>query len=462
MTRCDFSAWTIDAGVEPTIRVGVALPEDGLERTTVEIPDAPYGLTVGAAAFEPIRAAQAEVAVEGAGVVLRLGARTLGPAETIVFEPDGAETVAPGSGVRVKNVLTGRGFHWQKRFHPTLSGCVEFRAHGGRLLVVNALPLEQYLPGVLTGEMSGECPPEFLKSQCVVARAWVLAHTENKHPELPIDRCNDDCCQRYHGTAHLMPAAVEAANATRGQVIVDADNRIIDANYSKSCGGIIEAPEAVWGISKSGQRAAVDAPAESALHQFFPITDANLDAYLTGDWLGQTDAFCSPAVVPDEDLPRYLGKVDEGGGHFRWTVEYERAELEALLRRKHFERADVAAPPLATLVDLRVLRRGASGRVATLAVDYRDPDGASHTATIESEYAIRNALYEKFLYSSAFRLRIERGADGLPVRITLLGAGWGHGAGLCQIGALGMALRGYDCEAILKHYFEGVRLHACY
>jgi len=158
----------------------------------------------------------------------------------------------------------------------------------------------------------------------------VLAHTEQKHAEWPIDRCNDDCCQRYHGTSYLTPRASEAVLATRGQVLLDAAGQIIDANYSKSCGGVIEAPEHVWFRSKSCLVAALDAPADSEAGAFMPVTEANLDAFLSGDWLNRADVFCSPTVVPDADLPQYRGRWMRGRA-FRWCVEYAESELRDVL-----------------------------------------------------------------------------------------------------------------------------------
>jgi SpoIID/LytB domain protein len=460
---CSLSSWTLDTGVEPTIRVGTILPEDGTAATTVVVPDAAYNVSIESASAGHVRGATLAVAVENGGVVLRQGADVLARGKIAVLSPNEPVPCEAGAGVKVRDVVSGRGFHWQKRFEAALTGAIEFREHGGKLVVVNELPLEDYLTGVITGEMSGECPLEFLKSQCVVARAWVLAHTEKKHAELPVDRCNDDCCQRYHGTTNLTPRAVEAVRGTRGGVLVDSQRRIIDANYSKSCGGVIETPEHVWGVSKPGQRAAVDAPKNSAAQRFLPVTEANLDDFLTGRWLADTDVFCSPTVIPDADLRRYLGKVDEGGGHFRWRVEFSREEFEIILREKYFGRyAPADAPPMSALKDLRAVRRGVSGRATALEIDYRDFLGQIHTVRVETEYRIRDCLYTKFLFSSAFRVEIERGGGAYPERIALVGAGWGHGAGLCQIGALGMAMRGYTCEQILSHYFEGVQLHASY
>lgn len=461
--HASLASWKLESRAEPVIRVGFVLPQDGMTSLHLNVPDKPYHIGPGWSGDGDIRGSSVEVRVAENGVAWRSGITSGGPAGVVRIMPGRPIGIARGAGVKLHNVVTGRGFHWQKRFHPTVLGGLEFRAVDGHLLVVNELPLEEYLAGVIAGEMSGQCPLEFLKSQCVVARSWVLAHTENKHTELPVDRCNDDCCQRYHGTTDVTETVLQAVRDTRGQVILHGRDRIIDANYSKSCGGIIEAPEHVWFVSKPGQRAAVDAPPGDPAHGFFPATGERLQAFLSGDWLARTQCFCSPNVVPERDLPRYLGKVDEGGGHFRWRVEYDRADLEEILRRKHFSRH---APELLagfhTLAGLEVIARGPSGRASELQVDYLDPMGARRNTRIRSEYAIRDALHESFLFSSAFEIEAQQDADSTPARISLLGAGWGHGAGLCQIGALGMSVMGYRCEQILSHYFEGITIHTAY
>jgi SpoIID/LytB domain protein len=176
-----------------------------------------------------------------------------------------------------------------------------------------------------------------------------------------------------------------------------------------------------------------------------------------------TDVFCSPNVVPVADLKRYLGTVDEGTDYFRWKIDYERADLEQVLRQKFFAHQDPSRiASLATLTNLESIHRGDSGRITELEITYLDPMGAQHKARVSSEYKIRDVLHQKFLYSSAFLIRIERNEGGLPTRISLLGGGWGHGAGLCQIGALGMALKGYDHGAIVRHYFDEAELQSCY
>jgi peptidoglycan hydrolase-like amidase len=463
MIRCSFDSWSLASGMEPTIRIGVVLPEDGMNTLQMRVPSSPHILAGESGPEETIQGVSLRVTVEGESVRWESGDRSGNGGSMLRLSPREETEAVRGSGVLLRGVISGRGFHWQKHMQQTLCGELEFRAWEGRLLVVNELPMEDYLPGVISGEMSGDCPLEFLRSQCIVARSWVLARTEAKHVELPIDRCNDDDCQRYHGTSDLTPTALEAVRSTRGVVLLDKTGQLIDANYSKSCGGIIESPEHVWRVSKPGQRAAVDAPAGSTAGRFFPMVDERMAEYVTGDWLTGTDIYCSPNVVREEDLPRYLSKVDEGGHYFRWRLRYDREDLEQVLTDKFFSRHDPGKlAPLGTLMDLRVLGRGASGRATAVEVKYTDPMERDQQVRIDGEFAIRDALHEKFLYSSAFVVESERDAHGVPTRFILRGAGWGHGAGLCQIGALGMALKGIDAPTILKHYFDTNRIEAVY
>ena len=466
MSTCTLATWHIDLNTEPDIRVGIVLPQDGMNSLRLILPEEPYEIqceSLPEISGQHVTTGAAEIFVQNGSVLLKTESGDFGPAEIISLMPTSAVELAPGKGITVRGVITGRGFHWEKRTRFTIPGALEFQAVDDHLLVVNVLPLEDYLACVLTSEMSGDCPLEFLKSQAIVARSWVLASTENKHSDLPIERCNDDCCQRYQGTTFLAPSAIEAIRQCQGQIIVDDTGEIIDANYSKSCGGIIEAPEYVWSVYKQGQRAAIDAPSDSAVQRFMPVTDANLHEYLTGSWLNETDIFCSPNVVSNAQVQHYLGAVDIGGGYFRWSVSYQREDLERILREKFFNRQ----PPgqyaaMYQLTDLRVIKRGSSGRAYEIAVAYLDPMNQPHEVHITDQHRIRDALHLKFLYSSAFMVTTDRGEDDSLHRVTLTGAGWGHGAGLCQIGALGMALRNYSCEAILNHYFDRITIKTCY
>ncbi len=452
--------WRPESGVEPVVRVGVVLDADAMPAIEMAVPDAAHEIAAAGSAGQPIRAARVRAQLAGAGVSLAVNGGAPQTAASWSLAPREPRPPARGAGVLVKDVVAGRGFHWHKRVDQTLAGRIELLPGRRGVVLVNELPLESYLAGVITAEMSSRCPAEFLRAQCIVARSWLLAFTEPKHDADPFDRCNDDCCQRYQGTGDLGETAIDAVESTRGRVLVADDGRVVDANYSKSCGGVVELPEHVWGVHKPGLAAVVDAPADSLAARFLPVTDENIHEYVEGDWLRQTDVYCSPRVVPEEELGRYLGRVDETGRYFRWSKRYRREELEDLFRRRVPEAAE-----LVCLRGLSVTRRGVSGRATEIAVDFDDTSGRRRQIRIRDQYRIREVLHDRFLYSSAFLVRVERdpqSPDGPPRVISLRGAGWGHGAGMCQIGALGMSLRGIDHERIVTHYFPKADLRRLY
>lgn len=460
------SEWTIADGPrqgEPGIRVGIVLPQDGVKRLRLAVPDSDYRVRGEAGRTHSARNTTVTFDVAGAGLRAAIGPRDLGGSGVWSLTPVGAptgKTLPDGRGdapaVGVDGIIVGRGFHWETTTRQSLPGELTVRRVGDSLLMVARLALESYLAGVITAEMSGECPIEFQKAQCIVARSWTLAHSERKHEDLGLDLCNDDCCQRYQGVSAMTPTARSAVRETRGQVLV-TDGRVVDANYCKSCGGIVEAPEAVWGVAKPGLAALVDGPPSSPLHRFRPITNDNIGEYVAGSWPADCDAYCSPRSVDEATLPKYLGRVDRGGGLFRWTVTHRRPELEAILRRKGY-----APDDLAEIADLVVTERGVSGRALALDVVYVSTSGERSVTTIRDQYRIRDALHDALLFSSAFRVRTDRDADGRAICFRLDGAGWGHGAGMCQIGALGMALAGQNHRQILAHYFCVAKLTTVY
>lgn len=453
----DLRRWTRSARTEPTVRIGVVLETDQQQTTDLVLPEGSYTLKAEGTHGDTLSAAGITIKCEDGELNATWPGGSLGPVKQLRIAPVKPAPPTAGSGIKLKNITAGRGFHWQKKVDQTLAGALEFIATPGGIVVVNELPLEDYLVGVITAEMSGACPVEFLKAQCVVARSWLLAMTEPKHKDDPFDRCNDDCCQRYQGTGDTSDAAIQAVTGTRGLVLFDPKGKVLDANYAKSCGGVSELAEHIWGKPKPGIDAVVDAPADDPVHAFMPVTEANLDEYLDGDWLGKTKAFCSTHVVPVETISKYLGRVDEVDDYFRWTVNYTRTELEALLRDKLPEAAG-----LNELRDLRVTARGVSGRASHVEVKWLDTSGDEKTHTLDSEYRIREILHRGFLYSSAFAARIKRDSVGVIETVTLRGAGWGHGAGLCQIGALGMGLTGHDVDAICRHYYPQADLESAY
>lgn len=458
--------WTIDAGHEPVVRIGVILDEDAQRSVQVELPAEPPYVLDASGACGPVMSEGGVPLRPGTNLVVTLADEQLRVRSddgrdmhvlALTIRPCGATPAARGAGVFVRDIVAGRGFHWQKRIDQTLAGGLRLLPGARGVLLVNEIGLEGYLAGVITAEMGAACPDDLLKAQCVVARSWLLAMTEPKHEREPFDRCNDDCCQRYQGTGDLNASAIAAVSETRGEVLIDPVGGVLDANYSKSCGGVSELARYIWGRDKPGIDAIVDAPAGGPEHAFMPVTEANLDAYLDGDWLPRATAYCSPNVVPREVFGRYLGRVDTVDDYFRWTVRYTHDELVELLRSKSESMQDIAR-----VEELSVLSRGVSGRANAMAINYIDTRGVSRTAQILDQYEIRRRMHAKFLFSSAFAIRQERDAAGHLSAVTLRGAGWGHGAGLCQIGALGMALSGIDYRAICRHYYPASTLRTVY
>ncbi len=461
LDRIGIHKWTLESRQEPLVRVGVVLPEDGATSVRMDAPDVDYRLhPVPEGTERPARSFLLRVDEERLSLVIDGRIVDAAPCWRII--PPVADRAHPPL-IMLHDVVAGRGFHWEKRITQKVPGAFQASVRDGRILLINEIPIEDYLKGVITAEMGGECPMDLLKAQCVTARTWLLARTERKHEAQGFDFCNDDCCQRYQGFTHLTPAGHAAVEETRGEVMIHRSGILIDANYSKCCGGVVEGPEPVWGFHKPGQYVVADAPPNSYARRFVPLQPGQLDEYLTGDWLKACDVFCSPNVVSPEHFARYLGAVDEAGSYFRWTVEYPRSRLEEILRAKFFERTGIGGrEALGELLDLAVTRRGHSGRATALNVVYRDPDERRRTVTIEDQYWIRHALHEKFLFSSAFKVAADRDPADRLQTIRLIGAGWGHGAGLCQIGALGMALQGYDHATILHHYFEQMNIQRAY
>lgn len=446
---------------EPEIRIGVILREDERLEAKFALPREGYKLVAGSDEVTIGGSVKADFSVRVSGERLDLvdpaGTHVFRDVENIrVIPPADAPPAAQGSGIHVRDIVSGRGFHWYKLIDQTLTGKLEFVPSGRHIIMVNELPLEEYLVGVITGEMSGECPLAFLKAQTVAARSWLLAQPESPHPGEPFIWCNDDDCQRYQGTGGWSDRAFQAVRETRGEVLITASNKYCDARYSKNTGGVSEDAYNIWYTEIEGLVSRLDAPADSYAARFSPVTEENLVEYLTGDWLKECTCYASPNVISEEELPRYLGRVDEPGSYFRWTVPVTQESLrESLTQRAGIE-------DLNDVLDLRPLRRGKSGRLNKLAIDYLSTSGEKKAWELTSEYDIRAGMWTSFLYSGAFILTDRKNAGNALESVTLRGGGWGHGAGLCQIGGLGRALSGQEYYEILGAYFTGVRLERIY
>jgi len=332
----------------------------------------------------------------------------------------------------------GRDFHWEHREKLAYRGDMEFlMGNDGKLLAVNELPVEEYLVSVNSSEMSAQCPLELLKAQTVAARSTILV-TAGKHHRLePFDLCNGDHCQCYYGSLREGPVSRRAMEETRGEVLV-SQGRVCDARYSKVCGGIMEANEHVWpGEPISYMRSGIDAPSPKAAEAFYPISSEAK----AREWIEATpEAYCNPDVP---DLPEYLSYARD---YYRWQVSYGRKELEEIIKRK-------SGHNIGTLKELRPIARGESGRISQLAII-----GSEGTLVLERELEIRWVLSDTHLYSSCFIVDYQRDSGGQIEAIDLRGAGWGHGVGLCQVGATMMAVRGKGHHEILAHYYRDTSL----
>jgi peptidoglycan hydrolase-like amidase len=432
---------------EPRIRVGIILPEDNRGTVTLKIADDREYLlhsnnfrgTISDTEFHTFRQIEDTIHFEER----KAASWYIIPKEVI--------PVKPKSGILIKDVIAGRGFHWEKPIDICISGDLEIKIFNRRLILINELPLESYLMCVATSEMGASCPAPLLESQTIAARSWMLANIEQKHVALTMDVCNDDCCQRYQGNANLTTASINAAVQTHGQVLI-YNNKICDARYSKSCGGKMESFSQIWkGPDLPYLTSLPDAPVDFKHPAIALSTEPEVVR-----WIDDIPAtFCSPHYIPERDLKKYLGSVDEQGTYFRWKFEYTQMEITRLLNNK-------LNRTLYGVNNIIPIKRGGSGRITKLKIIVIGADGKVSEIMIESEYKIRQILHSGFLYSSCFYISALPGDTEIPETFIIKGAGWGHGAGYCQIGALGMALSGYNTEEILAHYYPGSELKKIY
>jgi len=351
------------------------------------------------------------------------------------------------SSYNIKPVTAGRGFHWQKQINISIKGSIKIKNIDGCLFLVNEVGMEDYLMSVATSEMSGECPEALLEAQTIAARSWLMASEEQKHKDLGIDACNDDCCQRYQGIKNISAKAKSAALNTRGKFVIH-NNEICDTRYSKSCGGISENNENIWGNSP-----------KEYLRAIFDSRDGNIPDFSNEEQLNKwifepPDCYCNNEYISKSELKRFLGSVDESGDYFRWEITYSNEQLTKIINKKLNESFD-------SIESLIPMKRGISGRIMILTISGKK-NQKEQKILVDSEYNIRNTLHPEFLYSSAFVINANSGSESCAEKITLSGAGWGHGAGLCQIGALRMAIIGNSSEKILKHYFSSTEIKKMY
>ena len=375
----------------------------------------------------------------------------------------------------LQDVTIGINFHWERKEVQRFKGELKIIVEDDRLTAINIIPIEDYLTSVISSEMSATASLELLKAHAVISRSWLLnklkvANGKLKvimHPDntanfelstLPsqlikwydheahknFDVCADDHCQRYQGiTRTSTPQAIEAVFATRGEVLM-YEEEICDARFSKCCGGAFEEFQNCWENVKHpyliGQR---DSKTETRLPDLTKEAEAD-------KWIRTSPAaFCN--THNKQVLSQVLNNYDqETTDFYRWRVCYSQQELSELIHKR-------SGIEFGKIIDLIPVERGTSGRLVRLKIV-----GTLRTLIIGKELEIRRTLSSSHLYSSAFVVDKEYKEDELPSRFILTGAGWGHGVGLCQIGAAVMGEQGYKYEEILSHYYPGSTLEKQY
>ncbi|MBR3659571.1 MAG: DUF4922 domain-containing protein, partial [Bacteroidaceae bacterium] len=369
-----------------------------------------------------------------------------------------------GATFTLHDVTIGIGFHWERKEEQTFPGQLKFIIEDGLVRAINILPVEEYLTSVISSEMKPTASREFLRAHAVISRSWVLAQLRSPYRKAdaakPItndhilnriikwydhdqhtlfDVCADDHCQRYQGRTRIISAAAQAAvKDTFGQTLV-SEGHLCDARFSKCCGGITEQFETCW---QDEHKPYLVALRDSSINEG-ALPDLTVEENARQWILSEPKSFCNSADgnILSESLNGYDLETPD---FYRWTVEYTTVQISDIFRRK-------SGLDIGDIVDLRPIKRGPSGRIYELEIQ-----GTKSTVTIGKELEIRRTLSESHLFSSAFV--IEKTQDGFILK----GAGWGHGVGLCQIGAAVMAAKGYTYREILQHYYPHTSLGRFY
>ena len=363
--------------------------------------------------------------------------------DELVFDAVTRSTLFSEPSFILFGVTIGVGFHWERKQDQTFAGSLKFIVEGDKVSAVNRVGIEDYLVSVISSEMKASASLEFLKAHAVISRSWLLSQMQarerggagerqGKLPQAPgetirwwdhddhkaFDVCADDHCQRYQGLTNAVGENVRrAVDETWGQVLTYGGG-ICDARFSKCCGGVMERFSACWEDKD------------------YPYLQALPD---TPGWSPEGKCFCDTS---DESiLSQVLNDYDlETKDFFRWEVRYSRAQLSEMVSRR-------SGIVFGEIRDLIPVERGASGRIIRLKVV-----GSACTMVVGKELMIRRILSESHLKSSAFDVSWE--GD----EVVLRGRGWGHGVGLCQIGAAVMSSQGYAYRDILGHYYPGANV----
>lgn len=359
--------------------------------------------------------------------------------DTLFFEPEKRESCS----FEVRNVTIGIGFHWERKENQIFKGKVLLLPVGNDVQVINVVGVEEYLHSVISSEMSKGGSKEFLKAHAVISRSWLLSRSgteREKEERIPagmreesgkhikwyeredhtlFDVCADDHCQRYQGIIRSDdPKIAEAIGETRGEVL-KYDGEICDTRFSKCCGGISERFSVCWADKDFPYLSPVKDP-------YCNTRDAGILSRLLNDYDRETQDF------------------------YRWSVEYTQEEISGII-------ASRTGIDFGAISGLTPIKRGESGRIYEMEIS-----GSRRTMVIGKELEIRKCLSRSHLYSSAFEVEsigtIVKEGIAVPEKFILRGKGWGHGVGLCQIGAAVMGERGFTYKEILEFYFKGASI----
>ena len=386
----------------------------------------------------------------------------------LTFHPQSAD-----ASFSLSDVTIGVNFHWERKETQTFLGTLRFVVESDKIVAINELPVEKYLESVISSEMSATSSLELLKAHAVISRSWLLAQMKkrrevaesgnnffsftkkedtlirwyDREDHTLFDVCADDHCQRYQGiTKETSPHVAEAIRQTKGQILMDGEE-ICDARFSKCCGGITEEFQYCWEDTPKTYLTAVRDIVLGVEHTLPNLTNEEE----AEKWIRfNPTAFCN--TQNKKILSEVLNDYDQETVNFyRWKETLSQEKLQQLI-------ADKLKMDLGAILDMKAVERGKSGRISKLQII-----GTEKTFTIGKELEIRRTLSDSHLLSSAFVVdKYDKDEQGVPQRFELIGAGWGHGVGLCQIGAAVMGEQGYHYDAILLHYYQGAEIKKLY
>ena len=387
----------------------------------------------------------------------------------LTFHPQSAD-----ASFSLSDVTIGVNFHWERKETQTFLGTLRFVVEADKICAINELPVEKYLESVISSEMSATSSLELLKAHAVISRSWLLAQMKkrrevaasgnnffsfvkkddmlirwyDREDHTIFDVCAGDHCQRYQGiTKETSPHVAEAIRQTLGQVLLDGED-ICDARFSKCCGGETEEFQYCWEDTPKSYLTAVRDLVLGVKNE----EHSSLQDEATAErWIrSNPPAFCN--TTDKKILSQVLNDYDqETADFYRWKVTYSQEKIQQLFEEK-------LKMNFGSILDMKAVERGKSGRISKLQII-----GTKKTFTIGKELEIRRALSDTHLYSSAFVVdKYDKDEQGVPQRFEIIGAGWGHGVGLCQIGAAVMGEQGYDYNDILLHYYQGAEIKQLY